>query len=1219
VRDNWACDGDSGPKAIDIAPGKLPGAVLVRPVAAEEHLDRLRPMTTSPNIRLLGDAVWLVLLIIFAVAPLTMGQTAGTGGLAGIVLDPSGATVNNATVTITNSDTGLMRTATTRTDGRYAVALLSPGTYSVKFAATGFMTAEIPSVKINVTETQILDWKLEVGLQTEQVTVTATVDPTRSSAATLGTIVAPSTVSGLPLNTRNYTNILALSAGANASVNNASQFGKGSLQIAVNGANSQQNNFLMDGVSVINAVNGGVLETSSYAGIPVPSPDAISEFKIQTSLYDAGSGRNAGANVDVVIKSGTNALHGTAFEFFRNTDLDANDFFLNRAGFARPVLNQNQFGGVLGGPIRKDRLFFFFSYQGTKQRNGAASQGFAPNVILPPVPQGDRSNTILFREQLGAQFCPTNHPGDSRFATFEGGVQVLCDGSNINPVAINILQLKNPDGSYLIPGSANGTFQSTPITIPAKYTEHQYTASMDYLIDAKETLSARYFFATDPQHTEFLTSGCGGGNCLPGAGAIQQFDTTSAIIKLTSLLSNSMVNEGRVSLLRNVTKLDPGYSLTDPSVGITPIVPSYPALSSLSFAGLFQAGGSTFDNSHLWDTQIQFGDQFSWTRGRHAIRAGFEFEDVRFPWNYSSLSKGTLILETFDDFLLGLPGCAPGNSSCSAANPGNTNGSAFSNIFATSGSRNPSIGLIHNYLIDNAYAFVQDDIKIGSRLTVNAGLRWEYFGILRDKYGNNTNIWPSQILTDPIPGGAPATGTLAGFVVPANYPAHFGNPPAGVLVNGNNGYTRSGTPLDNFAPRLGFAWRPWDTNKFVVRGGGGFFYDRVVGDSQLKVGVQAIPYSNFVSASGTANYFSTLGVPFNSTPLGWVPRWVNLSTGASSNITENAGGEIYKTPLTYQWDLGMQYEFAPKWIFELDYVGSHGIHQMVGPYNINGAQLASPSDPLYGAITSNTLANVNVRVPYLGFSPAGVSNYTTIGVYKFNSLQATLRKQLSRGLTLQAAYTFSRAFTNATVSNNSTDFRQDYGLNTGYRPERLVVSFLWDLPWGRRRGVIGKILSGWSLSGLGTIQGGLPMTILDQKGGSIFGLAGQSRAQLCPGVTNSGLTTSGGIGTRLNDYFTSSAFCPVPAIGNGTGWGNSGVGILLGPGQANWDVALIKTTVVGGFTDTAAVQLRAEFFNAFNHPQFNNPGTALNTASFGLITSTSVNPRLIQFALKYVF
>jgi hypothetical protein len=181
------------------------------------------------------------------------------------------------------------------------------------------------------------------------------------------------------------------------------------------------------------------------------------------------------------------------------------------------------------------------------------------------------------------------------------------------------------------------------------------------------------------------------------------------------------------------------------------------------------------------------------------------------------------------------------------------------------------------------------------------------------------------------------------------------------------------------------------------------------------------------------------------------------------------------------------------------------------------------------------------------------------------------------------------------------------------------VSFLWDLPWGGRTGAIGKVLSGWSLSGLGTIQDGLPMTMMDQKGGTIFGLAGQSRAQLCSGVTRSDLTTSGGIGSRLNQYFNTSAFCPVSVIGDGTGWGSSGVGILLGPGQANWDIGLIKTTVVGGFTDNAALQFKAEFFNAFNHTQFNNPGTTLNTASFGLLTSTSVNPRLIQLALKYVF
>jgi len=202
-----------------------------------------------------------------------------------------------------------------------------------------------------------------------------------------------------------------------------------------------------------------------------------------------------------VTKSGSNQFHGTAFEFFRNTDLNANDFFLNRAGSPRPVVNQNQFGGVLGGPVKKDKIFFFFSYQGTRQKNGASTTTFQPGVILPPIPGGDRSNTAAFRAAMGAAFCPDNHPGDPHFGAL--GVNVACDGSNINPVAINILQAKLPSGNYLIPSSTNGTFQNAPLSVPGTYKEDQYIANTDFVINSKNNLATRFFVSTDPRTLDF--------------------------------------------------------------------------------------------------------------------------------------------------------------------------------------------------------------------------------------------------------------------------------------------------------------------------------------------------------------------------------------------------------------------------------------------------------------------------------------------------------------------------------------------------------------------------------------------------------------------------------------------------------------------------------------------------------------------------------------------
>ena len=309
-------------------------------------------------------------LVVLAAA--AAAQTSDTGALTGTVTDPAGASAPNVSVTAINEGSGQERAAQTGLDGSYTLTLLPPGTYRVRFSATGFKTAEVRPVIITVTEKPVLNRTMELGAQAEEITVEAIAETVQSSNATLGTVINTRTVVDLPLNTRNYTNLLALSAGVNATVNNATALGKGSQDFAVNGANVNQNNFAMDGVSIQNFGGfGSTHEGGSYTSFGIPSPDALQEFKIQTSQYDAGYGRNPGANVNVVTKSGANTVHGTAFEFFRNTALNANDFFLNRAGRPRPVINQNQFGGVLGGPVKRDKLFFFFSYQGTRQTNGA--------------------------------------------------------------------------------------------------------------------------------------------------------------------------------------------------------------------------------------------------------------------------------------------------------------------------------------------------------------------------------------------------------------------------------------------------------------------------------------------------------------------------------------------------------------------------------------------------------------------------------------------------------------------------------------------------------------------------------------------------------------------------------------------------------------------------------------------------------------------------------
>jgi hypothetical protein len=893
---------------------------------------------------------WLVVASVFVVLiPPLIAQTAATGALAGTVKDSSGAVVPNAAVTVTNIGTSQARTTTTSSDGTYKFAFLPPGPYKIKFEASGFSTEEAPSVTITVTETAVLDQTLQVGSQTQQIEVRGETEAIQTANSALGTVVTGNTLATLPLTSRNYTTLLGLAAGANVGVFDAANLGRGSQDISVNGSSPYQNNYQQDGASIVSFTGRGtVVDSGGSPGVGIVNPDAIQEFKIQTSLYDSGYGRNPGANVNVVTKSGTNAFHGTAFEFFRNTALNANDFFRKISppvggvpNDSRQVLNQNQFGGVLGGPVKKDKLFFFASYQESRQKNGISPAGYSTPTLVG-IPQGDRSNTAVFKAALGAAFCPGGSATGGTKAT--SAVQVACNGSNINPVALNLLELKNPDGTYFVPSSATGINQNVTFSIPAQYAEHQAVGNMDYVLNGSNTLSARWFYdntITDAPIGASATSTTVSLS-LPGSPGSIRNTSQYWVGKLTSILSNNVVNEARFSVQRVVSAPANGVPFTDTQVGIAPIEPTYNYLDTLTVTGLMVFGGQQALGNIKYSTAWEAADQISWSRGKHTIRAGFEYERDRMDWRYVSLPIGNLSFTTFQDFLLSLPGCAPGVSTaaCTASGAaGLTNGSFTSNLSSTGtlAAVTAPGGLIHYLRNPDADAFVQDDFKVLSNLTLNLGLRWEYNGVFYDTLGDYTSVWPSLINSVSVPGATPATGSLAGFVVASNYnPANYPAPIVGGIFQNNQKIITENSPsLKNFAPRLGFAWRPLAGDRFVVRGGAGYFYDRISQVSMLRSAGQNQPYSVTVSRSGAAAYAASLAQPYDPTiTVGWSPRWVTINTatqtGTSSNLSSFFLGPTYLSPTTYQWNLNIQYEFQPRWVLEVGYVGSRGIHQDPG-------------------------------------------------------------------------------------------------------------------------------------------------------------------------------------------------------------------------------------------------------------------------------------------------
>ncbi|PYU20843.1 MAG: hypothetical protein DMG30_19635 [Acidobacteria bacterium] len=1226
-----------------------------------------------------SGVVLLALTCLLAPAtPFLMAQTAGTGALTGTVTDPSGAVVPNVRVTATSVDTGQARTAMTGSDGTYNIGLLPPGNYRVTFETAGFKPVEVPSATVTVTETAVLDRALEVA----------------SSA--LGTVATARTVTELPLSTRNYTNLLAMSSGANASVQDASLLGKGTTLIAVNGAGTAQNTFLQDGVVISNwfSFNTGV-EGVSVGGFAIPNPDAIAEFKIQTSTYDSGYGRNPGANVNVVTKSGTNNFHGNAFEFFRNTALNANTWFRNFQGLPKPVLNSNQYGGVFGGPIKKNKLFFFVSYQETNQKNGLTGYGSA-TALAVPIPTGDRGKcptgwtTLSQCDAAGQAFAPALAAAVSPQApcshtathdtTSNGGIQVQCPSGtvtdplfNINPVAISILQLKNADGTYLVPSSRlspnspSGGYAAQSYSIPAIFKDHNGMGNFDYVIDSKNTLSGRYQYERDPLYGPFpVQNALQQGNFVPG-NPIQTIKWNhSAILKLTTIVSNNLVNEAHVAYQRYPIKNDILTPFTNSEVGVTDLRPGTDFLSGFSI-GASSGGGITGGMS--WGGQYQFGgtvmeqqwqvgDQISWTHGKHTLRTGFEFIHVTdLPNNYGS-PVGNPSFARWADFFIGRSAC--NFAGCSATNPSNTNGTLSSSITnGDGGTLTTGTSIPYQWRINDGDAFIQDDYKINSRLTINLGVRWEYDGWPIEKNGYFTNIWPSLVNTVANPGsgcvingvsfGAGAAGTgcsLAGFVAPANY---NGVLPTGIYRNSIDNVIQNHAPWDDFAPRIGFAWQPTSNSHLVMRGGAGYFYEMIPGNNTANQGtpLQGAPVINGLTTANLQDpwqFAPTIPGPARS--YGFTPRWIIVSAPPIkySAINQSPNQQDLTVPVTYEWNLNTQYEFARNWVLEVGYVGSHGIHQgaqsrsgqqgQFAAINFNIAPLAGPgciSCAITG-VTTSTPANAPLRVPYLGLTPTAteIANGEN---YKYNSLQATVRKQLSYGLQLQGSYTWSRAFIQAPYGINVYPYEiQQYEPNDNYRPQRFVLNYLWNLPLGRHAGILGKLAEGWSWSGVFTLQDGYPITVVDGRAGSVFCGGGgcngggfTATANFCPGVTN--ILSSGSMQDRVTSgltggsgYFAPGVFCAPPSItgtGNsGTLFGNAAGGIVLGPAQNNWDMSLSKLINI---RESQSVQFRTEFFDAFNHPQFSLPSASVNGGSLGVITATSVSPRIIQLALKYSF
>ena len=1149
------------------------------------------------------------LLLVFCASAFTQSQI--TGRISGTIKDEKGAVIVGAEVTVNSKTTGDERSVSTDTDGNYNVIFLQPGTYRVSVKAAGFNSAIFASVQVVITETTTLNAQLTVAGTTFDPVIVRIAPLIQSDGPQLGRVVNSRAVSELPLATRNFMQILALSPGTSVGLPDNTALGRNSQNVSVNGARVTQNNFEINGVDANN------VGTNNATTVAVPAPESIQEFKVQTSLYDATFGRGGGGNIQAITRSGGNDFHGGAYEYFRNDALNANNPFLKAAGVKRPKLVRNVFGGLLGGAIKVDKSFFFVSYQGTRERNGASPNSLTSSVFIAPGLTDNRTQQTLL-----ATFRPRLPNGTLATA--------------INPITLALLNTKLDNGQFLIPTpQSDGRYSGSALS---DYREDQFNTNIDWRINEKNWLAAKFFFSNAPQFFALP----GGGSNVPGFGADQQQNNRLISLQNIYTLGPRTVNEARIgySFIRNDTfGRNP---VNDSDVGIRRAnATAYPGLGLIRI-GPPGTNGITFGNAGTnvdvqnAESSTTLVDILSISHGRHTIRTGAEFIFYRDSITTNNNRRGQITFQTFNNFLLGL---------------------ANNSIYGD------GIGARDVRASDYTF-FVQDDWRLSRKLVLNLGLRYELDLPPYETRGALSTFDPAlykprmEVDSNSNPVGPP----IGGFVQAGNVIPPYDLPD---VPNVGKRVLNSIDP-NNFAPRVGFVYSPFDSGRLVLRGGYGIFYSRS-SIIYIVVGVNAPPlYAIRRSAAGGTVPFAD---PFVTLPSqNQFPTFVNGLALVGQVFDRNL-----RTPYIQHYNAGVQYAVGKDLLFELTYVGTRGIN-LIRDVGINQAPLASPAHPIINAvngrvITTNTpdATNVALRAPYQGVEVGGFLQIQSTAQSTYNSMQMSLTRRFAKGLQFLASYTYGKSIDNssgstsgsgdavrdtANIFGNQRDNRANRGVSDFDRTHRFVFSYLWDLPSPAfaASSTAGRLLfSDWQVAGIITAMSGLPIDIVDGGAGAFYGLnAGNNalaRPSWAPGATPRTAISNVPPGYFFNPF----AFVrPVVQAGQlipssngtaranalGTDIGNVGRNVLRGPRQTNVDFSIIKRLRL---TESRNLEFRAEFFNLFNHANFASPisnlnvvtssggsldpntGQIINPGDFGRIVSTTSNPRLIDFAVKLNF
>jgi len=746
---------------------------------------------------------WITLILTSLIFTANAFAQGTTGQLSGTVTDPTGAVVSGATVKITSLDTNAERETTTGEDGNFAFQLLTPGRYRIETTATGFQTTNVEAV-VNITQTTTADVPLVVaGATVDPITVTAETPVLQTETSQNGRVITGETLRQLPLPTRNFQQLLTLSPGAQSSVSNTTELGRGDATISVNGQRTTSNSVR------INGVDANSIGTNSTPNIAVPAPDSLQEFVVQTSLYDASNGRNAGGNVEAVTRSGTNDLRGNVYYYFRNRVLNANEPFIKARGIERPPLDRSQFGGTLGGSIVKDRVFFFGSYQGTREKNGVS---LINSLTSPLIPAG---------------LTDTNRTAAGLSATF--GIPQ----ANINAVSLAILNARLPNGQFAIPSSgASGLAANAAVNVPqsgiSRFRENQFNINGDFIASDKHNVSAKFFVADNPTlQANYNFAGLGNGERqLVGFGGDLTIKQKLYSITDNYVFSSNVVNQARFGFNRLRVTSVPEEPFTAAQFGIASSLSSlYPGAPTIQVAGAdssFFFGSGTLADQSSRINGYNFNDTLSVTAGNHRLRFGGEFRFSQVKFYFNAFSRGQLIFAGFNNFLTGTGTSLLGS------------------------------GVFDRYFKVKDYSsFVQDDWKITRRLTLNLGLRYDFYGLPVEDQGRLVNFLPGQL----------RIGTTA---APAGAPNGFVQAEGGQLA-GVPTVEKTLVPTDknNFAPRVGFAYLLDEKRNIVMRGGYGIYYDRI---STRYANTQLFTYPYFALGVGLPGLLQTFTRPFLNLP-----------------------------------------------------------------------------------------------------------------------------------------------------------------------------------------------------------------------------------------------------------------------------------------------------------------------------------------------------------------